>query len=201
MKNAVVYIHGKGGNAGEAGHYEKIFVGADVIGFDYKSQTPWKAKEEFPSFFKTLKTGYGAVTLIANSIGAYFSMNATIDGFVDRAFFISPIVDMEKLICDMMTWAGINEDELRKKKEIPTDFGETLSWDYLVYARKNPAVWTVPSSILYGAGDNLTSYETITGFAKNINADLTVMPNGEHWFHTDEQMAFLDKWILDAIKN
>ncbi len=26
-------------------------------------------------------------------------------------------------------------------------------------------------------------------------AELTVMPNGEHWFHTEEQMQFLDRWI------
>jgi len=24
---------------------------------------------------------------------------------------------------------------------------------------------------------------------------LTVMKGGEHWFHTKEQMAFLDAWI------
>jgi hypothetical protein len=26
-------------------------------------------------------------------------------------------------------------------------------------------------------------------------APLTIMNGGEHWFHTAEQMAFLDKWI------
>jgi len=25
---------------------------------------------------------------------------------------------------------------------------------------------------------------------------VAVMKNGEHWFHTDEQMAFLDEWIM-----
>ena len=29
-------------------------------------------------------------------------------------------------------------------------------------------------------------------------ASLTVMPEGEHWFHTEEQMAFLDNWILES---
>lgn len=24
--------------------------------------------------------------------------------------------------------------------------------------------------------------------------------NGEHWFHTDEQMAFLDEWIIKSFK-
>ena len=29
-------------------------------------------------------------------------------------------------------------------------------------------------------------------------ADLTVMPGGEHWFHTEEQMQFLDQWLRRA---
>ena len=76
-----------------------------------------------------------------------------------------------------------------------TNFGETLSWKYLCYVRENPVVWRVPTCILYGERDNLTSYETISAFAKEHGAKLTVMPNGEHWFHTDEQMSFLDEWI------
>ena len=30
---------------------------------------------------------------------------------------------------------------------------------------------------------------------KNYEATLTVMEGGEHWFHTDEQMQFLNDWI------
>jgi len=26
------------------------------------------------------------------------------------------------------------------------------------------------------------------------------MKNGEHWFHTEEQMKFLDNWIKNLIK-
>ena len=44
--------------------------------------------------------------------------------------------------------------------------------------------------------DNLTSHETSTAFAKAHGAELTVMDGGEHWFHTDEQMQFLDNWII-----
>ncbi len=28
-----------------------------------------------------------------------------------------------------------------------------------------------------------------------ILTTLTIMKNGEHWFHTEEQMKFLDSWI------
>ena len=60
------------------------------------------------------------------------------------------------------------------------------------YAQK----WKVPTSILYGSYDNLTSFETISDFAKKHRATLTVMESGEHWFHTEDQMRFLDEWIL-----
>ena len=120
-----------------------------------------------------------------------------IDGLprVDKAFFISPIVDMEKLILDMMGWADITEEKLREKQLITTGFGETLSWEYLCYVRNHPVNWSVPTYILYGDKDNLTSQETIHKFANDVNAELTIMQNGEHWFHIAEQMSFLDDWI------
>lgn len=194
-KHTVVYVHGKGGSADEAKHYKSLFPESEVIGFDYRSQSPWEAKEEFPPFFKRICEKCGRLTLIANSIGAFFSMSSLDEKAVDEAYFISPIVDMERLISDMMTWANVTDDELKSCGEIETDFGETLSWRYLCYVRENPVVWRVPTFILYGEHDNLTSYETISAFAKEHGAKLTAMPNGEHWFHTDEQMSFLDEWI------
>ena len=95
----------------------------------------------------------------------------------------------------MMMWAGVSEEELAEKLEIPTEFGETLSWNYLTYVRTHTISWHVPTRILYGEHDNLTSMETISAFAEKIGAELTVMPEGEHWFHTEEQMRFLDRWI------
>ena len=91
--------------------------------------------------------------------------------------------------------AGVSEEELREKKIVPTNFGETLSWEYLKYVRENPIEWRVPTKILYGSNDNLTSLETMREFAQKTGAPLTVMDGGEHWFHTAEQMAFLDKWM------
>ena len=50
-------------------------------------------------------------------------MSALTDGKIEKASFISPVVDMERLIRDMMQWANMTEDELQKQKEIPTPFG------------------------------------------------------------------------------
>ena len=199
MKQIVIYVHGKGGTAEEAKHYQPLFAESDVIGVDYKSQNPWEAKHEFPDFYDLHSKGYDSVILVANSIGAFFSMNALAEKNISKALFISPIVNMERLIKDMMTWANVTEDELCSKKEISTDFGETLSWEYLCYVRKHPIKWNIPTCILYGAKDNLTSIETVSEFAEQTGAILTVMNDGEHWFHTEEQMEFLDNWIRNSV--
>ena len=197
MKKAIVYVHGKGGSAAESMHYEPLFPNCDVIGFDYRAGTPWEAKDEFAAYFGGICREYDAVELIANSIGAFFAMSALTDGQIKKAYFISPVVDMEKLISDMMTWGSVTEDELREKGEIQTAFGETLSWKYLSYVREHPICWTVPTHILYGGKDTLTSLATVSGFAREIGATLTVMEEGEHWFHTEAQMRFLDDWICE----
>ena len=191
----ILYVHGKGGSADEAEHYRALFPGEDVVGLDYTAQTPWAAKEEFPRLYDSACKDRLPVTLIANSIGAYFAMTARSEQRIARAFFISPIVDMEKLITDRMTWANVSEPELRARGEIETAFGETLSWAYLSYVRAHPLRWTVPTHILYGENDPLTAQETVSRFASQIHATLTVMAGGEHWFHTEEQMQFLDDWI------
>lgn len=154
MKNRIVYVHGKGGSAEEAEHYRTLFPEAEVVGFDYHAQTPWEAREEFPQFFAEQRKHCDHLTLIANSIGAFFSMSSLDGTLIDQAHFISPVVDMEKLIGTMMMWANVTEQELAEKMDIPTHFGETLSWPYLCYVREYPIVWQVPTRILYGEHDN-----------------------------------------------
>lgn len=126
-------------------------------------------------------------------------MNALSKMKIKKAFFISPIVDMEKVILNMMTLSNVSEQLLKEKQTINTSFGETLSWNYLNYVRNHPIKWNIPTEILYWENDYLTSLETISDFAKNNNAGLTVMKNGEHWFHTKEEMDFLDQWIKSKL--
>lgn len=195
-QTAILYIHGKNGSAAECEHYKPLFSECEVIGLDYQTFTPWETGAEIRSAVEKLKSEYDNIILIANSIGAFFSMNAGIDPVIKKAYFISPIVDIERLIADMVAWANVTEDELKEKGIIHTSFGEDLSWEYLSYVREHPIKWNAPTDILYGSKDNLTSFETIAAFAEKHNAKLTVMENGEHWFHTEEQMQFLDDWIV-----
>ena len=169
MKELVLYIHGKGGNASESEHYKPLFPECEVVGLDYQTFTPRETGKEILEAITKMNTEYDSITLIANSVGAFFSMNAGIDAMIRSAYF--------------------------------TSFGEDLSWEYLCYVREHPVSWTVPTRILYGSRDNLTSYETISAFAKIHGAELTVMEEGEHWFHTEGQMRFLDNWIKKGRSN
>ena len=129
--NLILYIHGMGGSHTESEHYNVLFPDYEVIGLDYKTFTPWETGKEIRAAVDELAKKHEDVLLIANSIGAYFSMNADIGEIIQQAYFISPIVDMERLIMDMMKWVNVSEAELEAKGVIHTEFGEDLSWEYL----------------------------------------------------------------------
>ena len=167
----VLYIHGKGASAAESEHYKPLFPDCEVIGVDYRSDTPWEAGPEINAIVSKLSGTYEDIILIANSIGVFFCMHAGIDRLVRKAFFISPVVDMEQLI------------------------GVELTGEWLDFIRSHPVEWDVPTHILFGGNDNLIPLDAIRAFAEKHGASLTVMENGEHWFHTTEQMLFLDHWI------
>ena len=140
-----------------------------------------------------LQQHWQVVRLRANSIGAYLAMLAWEDPA--RALLVSPILDMEELIRTMMGWAGVTEEELRARGEIPTSFGQTLSWKYLTWVQKHPVhTWSCPIRILYGSGDGMMPRRTAEEYARRHNAELTVAEGGEHWFHTPEQLAAMREW-------
>ncbi len=200
MKKVILYIHGKGGCHSEAERYRKNCLGCDIIGIDYNDYLPWIVQNRIRSAYDKAHEIYDYIYVIANSIGAYFAMHTLQTCDIEKALFISPVLDMERLILDMMSWANVSEEDLREKEEIPTDFGETLSWKYLCFVRENPIIWNVATEILYAGNDNITSRQTVNEFVSSHNAHLTVMENGEHWFHTDEQLAFLDTWMKKAMR-
>ena len=82
--NAVIYIHGKGGSAAESEHYKPLFPDSEVIGLDFQTFSPWETGKEIHIAVEKLKRRYNNVILVANSIGAFFSMNADIDDIIQK---------------------------------------------------------------------------------------------------------------------
>ena len=159
-----------------------------------KALNPWTVVPELLAVVDWARVRWDSISLQANSIGAYFAMLA-LDA-PDKALLLSPILDMERLILDMMGWAKVTERELSEKGEIATSFGQTLSWAYLCYVREYPVHnCQCPICILYAGQDNMTSRQTVEEFTLQHGAQLTIMDNGEHWFHTLEQREVLQSTL------
>lgn len=161
---------------------------------------PWEVVPELQAVYGFAQQRWKTIRLYANSIGAYFSLLAFRGDKLEKCLFVSPVLDMEKLIGNMMGWAGVTREQLKEAGEIPTAFGETLSWNYLTYASEHRIKkWDSPTAILYAGQDHLTARQTVDSFAQRFGCTVTVMENGEHWFHTEEQLAVLDAWIRKEI--
>ena len=151
--------------------------------------------------YEYIEGKYSRVALYGSSVGAFFSMLAYRDKPIERALFVSPILDMELMIRNMMKSSGVSEERLEKEQMIETNFGFMLIWRYLQYVVERPIDrWDVPTSILYPGRDNFTDISVVKAFVQRFGADLTVYKKGEHWFHTPEQLAVLRDWAEEKLK-
>jgi len=142
------------------------------------------------------KEKYDEINLCACSMGAYFSLLAYKNEDIKQCVFLSPVVNMKTIIDNMMLWSNVTENELKEKQEIKTDFGQTLYWDYYEYVKNNPIIsWDKKTHILYGDKDNMQSEDLIKDFSSKFSCDLSVLENGEHYFHTEEQLKFYKEWL------
>ncbi len=140
------------------------------------------------------------ISLFACSMGAYFSLLAYDLEPLDQCLFLSPILDMERLIRNMMAWSGVTEERLEAEKEIPVSGGPALSWEYYSFVKSHPIrSWGKPTAILYGSKDALTESDVVSGFCSKFGSKLTIMENGEHYFHTTEQLSFYRTWLQKAL--
>ena len=202
-----LYVHGKGGCKEEAADFAALACprGWQVLAADLPEHgarrgdgvplDPWHAAPELRALLGYAKGQWRHTALRCTSLGAWFSLLAFQDRPLDRALFVSPVLDMERLIQEMMSWAGVTESRLEAEGEISTEFGETLSWPYLQYVRAHPVSrWETPTRILWAQKDHLVPRDTVDRFARRFRCSLTAAEVMEHWFHTPEQLAALRQW-------
>lgn len=141
------------------------------------------------------------ISLFACSMGAYFSLLAYKEIPLKQCLFLSPVVNMEHIIDNMMVCFNVSKEQLKTEQEIPTHIGQTLYWDYYCYVKENPVIqWDNLTAILYGKEDNLCEFDFVSSFAKKFNCALEVMENGEHYFHTPEQLNFFRQWVKEQLR-
>lgn len=208
-----LFIHGQGGCKEEALHFAIVAAknGWQTLSIDLPEHgerhlqqnafDPWHVVPELITVMKYTRSRWPMIALRANSIGAWFCLLAYGEESLERCLLVSPLTDMKKLIENMMLWAGVSEKQLECEGSIFTSFGQTLSWDYFTYAKEHPIItWNVPTEILYGETDHLIAYPDIVQFADTFHCHLSVLENGEHWFHTPDQLQVLQNWTLELFE-
>lgn len=204
-----VFVHGKMSCKEDAQGFAKIAAerGYQVLSFDLPEHGDrkeesypcdvWNGVLELNIIGEYVKQNWNNINLFACSLGAYFSLLAYKNYPLKNCLFLSPILDMERLIQSMMRWFDVSEEILKEKQNVTTPMGETLNWDYYCYVKEHPVnQWDVPTAILYGSEDNLTERDAVNTFIKRFGGNLTVLQGGEHYFHTEEQIDFLTQWLL-----
>jgi alpha-beta hydrolase superfamily lysophospholipase len=184
--------------------------GYQVLSFDLPEHgerrndpTPCKVQycvKDLSAIIGYAKTKWDEISLFACSMGAYFSLLTYKEEALKQCIFLSPVVDMERIINNMMTWFSVSKEQLKAEKEVATPIGQILYWDYYCYVKDHPiSSWNKPTAILYGSDDDLCECEMVSNFAQQFNCDLTVMEYGEHYFHTKEQLEFFGGWVAAQI--
>ena len=206
--NVYIFVHGKTSRKEEAEGFANIAAGKgfQVVSFDL----PGHGERKSENYKFTIQHGVYGLCLISDfaisrwknnslfgiSLGAYFGLVAYQDIRFGKCLFLSPILDMERLIQIMMKEFHVSEEQLKEKQEIPTPVGETLSWPYYALVREHPITkWENQTYILYGSNDNLTERPGVDAFVTKFHCKLEVLQDGEHDFHTKKQMEVVDKWL------
>jgi hypothetical protein len=207
-----VFVHGKMSRKEEAEEFAESAEkkGFQVLSFDlpqhgerineYYQCSVQNGVEDLTIIIKYCEDRWNRISLFACSLGAYFSLVAYGHICFDKCLFLSPILNMEQLIKNMMKWFNVNEEKLAIEKEISTPMGETLSWDYCEYVKENPInKWDSPTFILYGTNDNVTERSVLDSFSQRFSCKVELVHNGEHYFQSEEQRVILNKWLINNI--
>lgn len=205
-----VHVHGKMSRKEYAESFATIAEtkGCQTLSFDLPEHGErtdsercdvWNGVADLKTISDYAFANWERVSLYACSIGAYFSLNAYNAMPFEKALFQSPIVDMERLVKNMMLWSGVTEAELESKKEIPSPV-DTLRWDYYQYIISHPITqWNIPTAILYGGKDNLQPEESVRAFAEKFDCSLTVSENSEHPFMAQPDAPIVENWLCRNI--
>ena len=173
--------------------YQEIKAKGDFLGFaqryafdtDYRvARTAlWgltKAKDEELSELKVIYNELiDQAMQTENSSVRRLTLNIIEKLKVEQALLVSPILDMKRFI------------ELMSQRED----------DYYEWVVNNPITSLVaPTYILRPEVDLIVSEEVGHDFISQHQCQVTIMPDGEHWFHTPEQLAFLKAWEEKTIE-
>lgn len=209
----IVAVHGMLGSKDDFALLaeEAAAKGFQVLSFDLpeygerKGQgivcNPPNAVKDLASVMDYAQTLSRRISLYACSLGAYFSLLAYPDIPLEQCLFQSPVVDMSRLIANMMKAAGVSEERLQAEQVIANPYGPPLEWEYYSYVLQHPIEhWAAPTAILIGSEDEVSETKVVKDFANHYHSDLSLIEGSRHYLHRHEEVLAIRKWIADHLK-
>ncbi len=141
VKKVFIAVHGNMSNKEDAVIQilaeEANQKGYQVLSFDLpehgertNDNTPCKVQfcvSELSIIMNYAKEHWKEVSVFACSIGAYFSLLAYQNDVIEKALFLSPVVNMERIIENMMKWFNVTPELLQKRNDYrDTDWSKVI---------------------------------------------------------------------------
>lgn len=127
---------------------------------DDKAFNAMAANSEVRAFAQLARSQSSEVGLLAGSIGAYFSLCDTPARTFERAWLVSPLIDLEYYIRDVMAEYSVTDEQLEAQTVIDTPRA-ALEWPYLRFVEEHPARLDIPAWIIRGDQDEMVPLDTL----------------------------------------
>jgi alpha-beta hydrolase superfamily lysophospholipase len=189
---------------------EAVPKGYQVLSFDLPEHgerknkayacNPSNAIKDLTSVMNYANNLSNRISLYACSLGSYFSLLAYQDAALEQCLFQSPVVDMLRLIGNMMKAANISEEQLKTEKVITNRYGPKFEWEYYSYVKAHPIEkWGTPTTILMGAEDEVSELDAVKAFASRFDAGLKLLEGSKHYLHSAEESREIQKWMRENL--
>ncbi len=161
---------------------------------DDKAFTAMAANPEVRAFAQLARSQSTEVGLLASSIGAYFSLCDTPAGTFERAWLVSPLIDLEYYIRDVMAEYSVTDEQLEAETVIDTPRA-VLEWPYLRFVEDHPARLGIPSWIIRGDQDGMVPLDALSRFVSAPGVELVQIEGGQHFLGQPPHLGTVVAWF------
>lgn len=161
---------------------------------DDKAFNAMMANPEIKAFAQLARSQSTEVGLLASSIGAYFSLCDTPAGTFECAWLVSPLIDLEYYIRDVMAEYSVTDEQLEAETVINTPRA-VLEWPYLRFVEEHPAKLDIPSWTIRGDQDEMVPLDSLSRFVNAPGVELVQIEGGQHFLGQPPHLDMVITWF------
>ena len=152
------------------------------------------ASGEVRDFVQLAREEANKISLLAISVGAYAALCDTPSGTFERAWLVSPLLDLERYVRDVMSTYSVTDERLEAKTVINTPRA-SLSWPDLCFLTEHPVRLDMPSWTIRGSRDDVVPMEALSRFLSAPGAELVEIAGGPHFLGEPPYLDTVASWF------